>query len=539
MLERRGRSVADMADLAAALEEWRKLLGDAHVVTDQQALREAESATFATAAGVGAILRPTREEVPEVLAVARRHGAVLHPISTGKNWGYGSRVPPRDGCVILDLGRLKAITGYDERRACITVEPGVTQGELYNFLQARGGRLWMDCTAAAPDCSIVGNYLERGFGHTPYGDHCDHVCGLELLLGDGRQFRTGFGRFPGAVAQDVYRWGLGPWLDGLFFQSNLAIVLEMTVWLMPAPECTDAFFFSLTDGSRLADLVEALRPLRLDGTVESAVHIGNDYRMLGAVQQYPWAELGGKPVDAAAMTGFARRWGFGAWTALGGLLGSRSRVHEAKRKLRAALAGLPGRLVFISDRRLALLAPLERLPGERAAKLARTHRTLELLNNLMQGVPTARFLPSAYWRKRMSPPPDCDLDRDRCGLLWCSFVAPIDGALTEKMTAAAADVLLSHGFEPGMTLTLVNERALDNVVSITYDRDEPGADERALACRAALYQRLTGEGIYPYRLDVRAHEVMPSGNPDYRSFLKDLKLMADPDGVLAPGRYDF
>jgi 4-cresol dehydrogenase (hydroxylating) len=157
----------------------------------------------------------------------------------------------------------------------------------------------------------------------------------------------------------------------------------------------------------------------------------------------------------------------------------------------------------------------------------------------MQAVPTASFLPSAYWRKRTAAPPDCDLDRDGVGLIWCPFVIPIDGALTQKMTAAVTEVLLAHGFEPGMTLTLVSERALDNVVSITYDRDEPGADERALACRAALYRRLTDDGIYPYRLDVRSAEVMPSGNADYRSFLQDLKRLADPDGVLAPGRYDF
>jgi 4-cresol dehydrogenase (hydroxylating) len=528
-----------MGDLEAALAEWRKLVGDAYVITDERSLAEAESATFATTARIGAILRPTRDDVAEALAIARRHGIVLHPVSTGKNWGYGSRVPPRDGCVILDLGRLKAISGYDERRACVTVEPGVTQGELYEFLQARGGRHWIDTTASSPDCSVVGNTLERGFGHTPYGDHCAHVCGLEVLLGDGRQFRTGFGRFPGAVARDVYRWGLGPFLDGLFFQSNLAVVLEMTVWLMPAPECTDSFFFSLTDGARLPDLVEALRPLRLERTLESAIHIGNDYRLLATMQQYPWAELGGKPVDSAAMAGFARRYGFGAWTVLGALYGSRGRVRDAKRKLRAALAGLPGRLVFLSDRRLALLAPFERLPGERAANLARTRRALHTLNTLMQAVPTGSFLPSAYWRKRTAAPPDCDLDRDGVGLIWCPFVIPIDGALTQKMTAAVTEVLLAHGFEPGMTLTLVSERALDNVVSITYDRDEPGADERALACRAALYRRLTDDGIYPYRLDVRSAEVMPSGNADYRSFLQDLKRLADPDGVLAPGRYDF
>lgn len=341
-----------MRGLTAALADWRTLLGNSQVLTDPEVLDAAQRATFATTARIGAILRPTRAQVPQALAVARRHGVPLQPLSTGKNWGYGSRVPPRDGCVVLDLGRLKAITGYDERRACVTVEPGVTQGEVYAFLQAKGGRLWLDATGAGPDCSVLGNTLERGFGHTPYGEHCNQVCGLEVLLGDGRQFRTGLGRFGEAVARDVYRWGLGPYLDGLFFQSNLAVVLEMTLWLMPAPEHTESFFFTLADGARLPELIDALRPLRLDGTLGSAVHIGNAYRMLAAVQQYPWAELGGKPVDAAAMAGFARRWRLGAWTVAGALYGRRAEVRLGKRALRAGLKGLPGRLRFVSDRRI-------------------------------------------------------------------------------------------------------------------------------------------------------------------------------------------
>jgi 4-cresol dehydrogenase (hydroxylating) len=496
-----------MGGLTAALADWRALLGDPYVLTDPEVLSAAGRATFATTARVGAILRPSRAQVPEAVAVARRHGVLLQPLSTGRNWGYGSRVPRRDGCVILDLGRLKAIIGYDERRACVTVEPGVTQGELYAFLQARGGKLWMDATGAGPDCSVLGNTLERGFGHTAYGEHCNHVCGLEVLLADGRQFRTGFGRFGDASAQDVYRWGLGPYLDGLFFQSNLAVVLAMTLWLMPAPECAESFLFQLADGARLTELIDALRPLRLDGVLRSTVHIGNAYRLLAAARQYPWAELGGRPVDAEAMARFARPLRLGAWNALGALYGRRAEVRLARRAVRTALGGLPGRLSFVSDWRLGVLAPLERLPGARGAEFVRTRRSLEAVHALMRGVPSSHFLASSYWRKRTPPSPECDLDRDGCGLIWCSFVAPIDGALAQEMTAIATDVLFAHGFEPGMTLALVNERALDNVVSITYDRDEPGADDRALACRDELYRRLMARGFYPYRLDVQAAEL--------------------------------
>jgi hypothetical protein len=44
-----------------------------------------------------------------------------YPISRGKNWGYGSRVPARDGCVLLDLGRMNRIVGFSEKLAYVTV----------------------------------------------------------------------------------------------------------------------------------------------------------------------------------------------------------------------------------------------------------------------------------------------------------------------------------------------------------------------------------------------------------------------------------
>ncbi len=116
------------------------------------------------------------------------------PISSGKNWGYGSRVPPRDG-VLVDLGRLNRIVDFSEELAYVTVEPGVTQRQLYQFLPERSSQLWMDATGASPDCSIVGNTMERGFGHTPMGDHCSNVCGLEVVLGSGDVIETGFARF--------------------------------------------------------------------------------------------------------------------------------------------------------------------------------------------------------------------------------------------------------------------------------------------------------------------------------------------------------
>ena len=136
---------------------------------------------------------------------------------------------------LIDLARLNRIVGFDEDLAYVTLEPGVTQRQLHRFLTDRRSKLWMDATGASPDCSIIGNTMERGFGHTPMGDHCGAACGLEVVLPDGSFLRTGFGRFEGPHTTPVGRYGVGPSLDGLFAQSNLGIVTQMSVWLMPGP----------------------------------------------------------------------------------------------------------------------------------------------------------------------------------------------------------------------------------------------------------------------------------------------------------------
>lgn len=277
--------------VASAIQEWASAIGDAWVIRSSAELAAAETATFQTSQRIPVILRPgTAQETCEVVRIANRFGFALYPVSSGKNWGYGSRVPVTTQSALLDLSRMNAITGFDEKLGYVTVEPGVTQQDLFNFLKKNHSKLWMDATGSSPDCSLIGNAVERGFGHTPYGDHFANICALRVVLPTGEIIQTGFAGLPSAKAAEVYRWGVGPSLDGLFSQSNLGIVIGMTVWLMPAPEYFQTFFFQCDREDGLAPIVDALRPLRMDLTLRSAVHIVNDYKVLSGIRQFPWGE---------------------------------------------------------------------------------------------------------------------------------------------------------------------------------------------------------------------------------------------------------
>ena len=522
-----------------ALREFIAAVGPENVITRDEDLSAAETATFATTAAIPAIVRPgTREEVQACVRIANRRGTPVYPISSGLNWGYGSRVPTGESAILLDLGRMTRILDFSEELGYVTVEPGVTQAQLFAFLQERKSNLWMDCTGASPHCSLIGNTMERGFGHTPYGDHFANSCGLEVVLPTGEILETGFARFPGAAAAPLYRWGVGPTIDGLFSQSNLGIITRMTVWLMPAPEYFQAYYFKCPTQESLSPVIDALRPLRMNGTIRSSSHIGNDYKVLSALKQYPWERTNGQtPLGEADMEHFRRELKIGAWNGSGALYGTKAQVAEARRLLRNALKGKADRLEFLDDRKLELASRFagiyQKLSGW---DLKRMLAVLKPVYGLMKGVPTDHPLFSSYWRKRTVPPAQMDPDRDGCGLLWCSPIARNTGADATLVTSIATRCILSHGFEPVISLTVLTDRTLSCIVSITYDRELAGEDEKALACYSDLLKTLARQGYYSYRLSIRGMQSMDQGGV-YGETLAAFKELLDPNGILSPGRY--
>ena len=523
-----------------ALAEWESILGPSYVVVDSGILTSLSTATFATSQRVPAVIRPeSREQVQQCLRVATRFGIKVYPVSTGRNWGYGSSVPVVDGCVIMDLRRMRRIVDFNETLGYVTVEPGVTQKQLFDFLRDRRSNLWMDATGSSPECSLIGNTLERGFGHTPYADHSNNFSNLEVVLPGGEVLETGFPNAAGVQAAPVYRGGLGPQLDGLFVQSNLGVVTRMTIWLMPAPETFQAFFFRCALDEDLPAVIDALRPLRLNGTIRSGIHLANDYRVLSGIQQYPWNETGNTtPLTRIQIRSLREKLGFGVWNGSGALYGTARQVAEARRLIRKVLRGKVIKLIFLNDR---LLGFASRFSGVyRLFTGLDLRKTLELVlpvYGLLRGIPTDHSLKSAYWRKRTPPPTEKDLDRDRCGLMWCAPVAPAEGSHAGVLATVASEILLRHGFEPMISITLITGRALICVVSITYDRDVAGEDNRAKVCLEELLASFVTRGYMPYRLGIQSMGLSrPEGVPG--QILDALKQHMDPAGILSSGRYE-
>ncbi len=528
-------------DTLSALTAWRAALGPEYVADDDATRARYGRTTQCTAPEPLCVLYPgSTEDVCAAVRIASQYGISVYPLSCGKNWGYGDACAPARSAAILDLTRMNRILEVNQELAYAVIEPGVTQRQLSEYLRAHHPSLWMDCTGAGGAASFVGNTLDRGFGHTRYGDHFSSTCGMEVVLADGRVLRTGYGHYPNARAERVYRYGVGPFLDGLFCQSNYGIVTQIGMWLQPAPEAFTFFAISVKERAHLGELVDRLRPLRLAGILPTAVHIGNDLRVLSGQGRYPWQEAGGKtPLPEDVRRRFREARGIGAWNAAGALQGSRAEVRAARRALKRAVGGL-GRLVFVGEKLLTIgewgVSLLERFGL--GAKLRGQLEAMKPVYGLLRGEPTEEPLLGAQWRLRnpVSEEPVDPLDAG-CGLFWISPVLPMTGRDALAVMDITEPIFMEEGFEALATFTLINERSMIGILNIAFDKSVAEETVRAERCYHRLVEALMQAGYVPYRTGLEGMPKLRDANDVFWQVAEAIKRALDPQDLIARGRY--
>jgi FAD/FMN-containing dehydrogenase len=255
------------SDFEAALAAWRQAVGADWVFTsdaDIALYRDAYSPYWGEPeerVASAAVAPASLEQVQAVVRAANQHGIPLYPISTGRNLAYGGSAPVYSGSVVLDLKRMNRVLEVNERNAYALVEPGVSYFDLYDHITKAKLDVWID----PPDPgwgSVIGNALDGGAGWTasPFRDHFGSHCGMEVVLADGEVVRTGMGALPNSKSWQHNRWGFGPWVDGLFRQSNFGVVTKMGFYLMPRPE---ALMSATVSSTRDEDIVPMLDVLNL------------------------------------------------------------------------------------------------------------------------------------------------------------------------------------------------------------------------------------------------------------------------------------
>lgn len=525
----------------AAIRALKNVVGSEYVQTDPELLKPYLRGDIPLNVRIAAAVIPNSvEEIQGIVRAANELSISLYPISTGNNWGYGASRPVRDNNVIVDLRRMNRILEVNAELAYAVVEPGVTQYQLYNHLEDHKIPLFIDPTGAGPNCSILGNMLERGYGITPYGDHFLSQCGMEVVLANGELLKTGFGHYENSKATYTFKWGVGPYLDGIFTQSNFGIVTKIGVWLMPKPEYFEACYFSINEDKDIDRLIDAVRALLLHNIVRSSINLLHRNRVLTLLTQYPWAEMNGKvPMTEEVAIKLAKKRKIGAWNGVAALYGTRQQVMAAKKTIKKSLSGKGSKINFISDGKLNLLKRFKGvfsiLLGMNITEMV---KVLEPSYRILQGVPNEVALSTPYWRVKKKPPEkDINPAKDNCGVIWLSPVIPMTKENVAEFREIVEPIFRKHGFDCCMTLTTVTHRCFDCTIPILYDRDDPYDIVKADACYRELLKECMNKGYIPYRFGIQSMADIAGKKDAFWDTVEKIKKALDPNRVLSPGRY--
>ena len=286
-----------------------------------------------------AVIQPLDEaQLALVLKRVREAGGAIQTVCNGAS---GRETAAADGVIIVDLQRLSRVIEVNPELAYCLVEPGVTFRQLDAHLKENAYALWVDYPGH-PDESVAASFINRRSGYTPYADHCLMQCGLEVMLADGRVVRTGMGAMPESTCWQLFKFGYGPWVDGLFTQSDFAVVTKVGMWMMPQPPAYQVFAVTVPNEDDLGPLLDVLGPLKLNMVVANGVAVANALHE-AALTGRKRRDLGGSgPLAAKAVQDVGKALGLGYWTLYGAIYGLPGNVPILWQAARDAFASIPG-----------------------------------------------------------------------------------------------------------------------------------------------------------------------------------------------------
>lgn len=508
------------SDMTNFIEKATQLLGKEQVISDPKLVAALVENTLAFKRISPAVIYPsTTEEIQTLVNWAKEHSIALYPVSKGFNVGYGDMTPSGSGQVVVNLERMNQILDYDEDGGAIEIQPGVTQQKLYEYLKTKGDIWFADVTGASTQASVVGNYLDGGFGHTPLGNHREHILELEVVLGSGAIFRTG--RFPGT----------GPNLAPLFVQSNFGIVTSLRLPLLKTTEEVHTFTLHFKSEADFIAAIPELRKLKQEGAMPSLVHVANAPRILmsslGLTQQPEHQQvLTEEDCLVQLRSPFIKAT---PWMGVGGVYGTHEQVKSTKKILKKKLKKY-AQLTFFDDKKISKLQKIVKMlfwlkPTEKE-RIKNSLSSLQSIHNLCRGVPSDLPSQKVLWK--------CKNKKD-LGLFWIGPTFPAKSEQFQQMLEVLRHNFKKFQFEMPMTITFVDQFQCVAILSINFDKSSPAQCERAQAAYAAVLEDLYLHGFRLYRKNILpVGEQIPS---ERKEAILALKKAFDEAGIIAPGRY--
>jgi 4-cresol dehydrogenase (hydroxylating) flavoprotein subunit len=493
----------------AAIAKFKAALGADQVQISEEHLRPYTKVMMAVDAAKhtpsAVVMATTVEQVQAVVKICNEYKIPVWTISTGRNFGYGSAAPVERGQIVLDLRKMNKILHVDPDLCTALVEPGVTYQQLYDYLEENKLPLMLSFSAPSTLAGPVGNTMDRGVGYTPYGEHFLMQCGMEVVLANGDVLRTGMGGVKGDKAWQVFKWGYGPTLDGMFTQSNYGICTKMGFWLMPKPPVIKPFEIQFEEESDISEIVELLRPLRIANIIPNAVVIAGVLWEASTcnTRRSDYIKEPGATPDAI-LKQIQKDKHLGAWNVYAALYGSPEQV-EVNWKIVTETLRKAGKGKIITQEQAGDTQPFK------------------YRSQLMSGIPNLQEFGLYNWR-------------GGGGSMWFAPVSQARGSECEKQMRLAKRILNKHGFDY-VGEFIVGWRDMHHVIDVLYDRTSEEETQRANTCFAELLDEFEKEGYAVYRVNTAFQErVAQSYGPVKRDVERKIKRALDPNGILAPGK---
>ena len=197
-------------------------------------------------------LPETEEQVRQILRTCSALGVSVVPRGAGTGLSGGA-LPPGDG-VLLSMAKFMRVLRVDPRARVAVVQPGV-RNAVISEVAAPHGLYYAPDPSSQIACTIGGNVAENSGGvHClKYGLTVHNVLRLRGLTIDGEPLEVG-AEAPDTPGLDLLALAIGS--EGMLF-----VVTEVTVKLLPKPQCARVIMASFDDvekaGNAVADIVAA------------------------------------------------------------------------------------------------------------------------------------------------------------------------------------------------------------------------------------------------------------------------------------------
>ena len=467
-----------------------EIFGGERVITDPEILREHRDDLSEYPGELpAAVVYPTAvEEIQALLRLAKELGCSITPRVANTN--IGGLALAAAGGIIADLTRMDRVIEVDADNMVAVIEPGVTQGQLKQYLVDHELPLTLGFSLAPPYVSVMANCLLDGLTNRSlkYGAMSEWISGLEMVRPDGSLLKTGAWAVDG-----IPPYGRPPMPDltGVFtsFQGTTGICTKLAFQLWPKHPLEKRLFILGYSSAGVFDAVQRLCRMEI------------------------CEDIGGLSWPPAKM-----------------LMGvERPRPtpdpDEPTYFLYVDLAAeLPDEMAY-KEKLLGQVIDELRARGERF------EAPLDIYTLVKVNPPMVAFAEFPTDLEFLSKPRGG-------GLTWMGTYGPLP-RFAETAERCSA-LMIARGFPPAIVSRPMRGGHFGVLrFLIVFDRSDADEVARVKQCMQALLEEVTASGFLMYKTPAWALKWLKAKiDPGMKRLAREVKQLMDPDGLLNPGKLD-